>query len=355
MLICPIYAKLPTEQQTRVFEQTPSGTRKIILSTNVAETSITISGIRYVIDTGMAKIRSYNAKVGMETLAVQPISRASARQRSGRAGREAPGFCYRLYTERAYDALDEDTEPEIMRCSLASVVLLLKASGVHDVLGFDYVDKPSRTSIVRALEQLYALGALKDDGSLSLCGHQMAQLPLDPIYAKVVLQSSAFKCTREVLSIIAMLSVDTVFYSPPNKRDQAGQAKKRFTNYDGDHVTLYNVMKSFQSVHGDSQWCNEHFISSRSLKQALEIRKQLVDFAERMGIDTTVSCGADFDPVLKCFLSGCFQNVAMQTPDGLYRAVMSNQIVYIHPSSVLFLRKPQAVVYNELVTYSTLF
>ncbi|TPX69443.1 hypothetical protein SpCBS45565_g02466 [Spizellomyces sp. 'palustris'] len=349
MLVTPIYAKLPTDQQAKVFEPTPPGTRKIILSTNVAETSITISGIRYVIDTGMAKVRSYNSKIGMESLVVQPISKASARQRSGRAGREAPGFCYRLYSEAAFDSLPEDSEPEIMRCNLASVVLLLKASGVDDVVGFDYMDRPSRDSIIRALEQLYALGALNDDGGLSSLGRQMAELPLDPVFSKILIQSKVFKCTKEVISIIAMLSVDLVFYTPNDKREQAGLARKRFMNYDGDHITLYNVLKGYQSVHGDAGWCTENFISGRSLKQALDIRKQLVTFAERMGIDTSVSCGTDFDPILKCFLTGCFQNVALRTPTGEYKTMIGNQTVFVHPSSVLFGKKPVAVLYNELM------
>ena len=159
LLICPIFASLPTDQQSKVFEPAPPGTRKVILSTNIAETSITISGIRYVVDTGkllcystmnlllgMCKIRTYNPRIGIETLAVSPISKASAQQRTGRAGREAAGACYRLYTEDSFNALAEESEPEIRRVNLASVLLLLKASGVEDVIKFDYIDKPSRSS-----------------------------------------------------------------------------------------------------------------------------------------------------------------------------------------------------------------
>jgi HrpA-like RNA helicase len=146
ILVCPIFASLPTSQQTKVFEPTPSDTRKIVLSTNIAETSITISGIRYVVDTGMVKVRGFNPKTGIETLTVSPVSKASANQRSGRAGREAEGFCFRLYTEELFNQLAEETEPEITRCNLASVLLLLKASGIDDVVGFDFMEKPSRNS-----------------------------------------------------------------------------------------------------------------------------------------------------------------------------------------------------------------
>jgi HrpA-like RNA helicase len=146
LLVCPIFASLPTSQQTKVFEPTPPNTRKVVLSTNIAETSITISGIRYVVDTGMVKVRGFNHKTGIETLKVSPVSKASANQRAGRAGREAAGFCYRLYTEALFRELEEETEPEITRCNLASVILLLKASGIDDIVGFDFMDKPSRNS-----------------------------------------------------------------------------------------------------------------------------------------------------------------------------------------------------------------
>lgn len=146
LLVCPIYAALPAAQQALVFEPAPPNTRKVVLATNIAETSITISGIRYVIDSGLAKVRAYDARIGMETLLVQPISKSSARQRTGRAGREAPGACYRLFTGDTYEDLTEDTEPEIRRCNLASVVLNIKASGCEDVLNFDFIDRPTRDS-----------------------------------------------------------------------------------------------------------------------------------------------------------------------------------------------------------------
>jgi HrpA-like RNA helicase len=146
ILVCPIFASLPTSQQTKVFEPTPPNTRKIVLSTNIAETSITISGIRYVVDTGMVKVRGFNPKTGIETLTISPVSKASANQRSGRAGREAEGHCFRLYTEDLFKQLAEETEPEITRCNLSSVLLLLKSSGIDDVVGFDFMEKPSRNS-----------------------------------------------------------------------------------------------------------------------------------------------------------------------------------------------------------------
>jgi HrpA-like RNA helicase len=144
LMICPLFSSLPSAQQSLIFEKTPPGCRKVVLSTNIAETSITISGIRFVVDTGMVKIRGFNPKTGIETLSVSPISRASANQRAGRAGREAPGFCYRLYTEASFKILDAETIPEIKRCNLASVILLLKSSGIENIVDFDFMDKPPR-------------------------------------------------------------------------------------------------------------------------------------------------------------------------------------------------------------------
>ncbi|ORX41484.1 hypothetical protein BCR36DRAFT_180815 [Piromyces finnis] len=352
LIPCPIFASMPTDQQNKVFEPAPPDTRKVILATNIAETSITISGIKYVIDCGVAKVRGYNSKIGIESLTIQPISKASARQRMGRAGREAPGCCYRLYTEDAFEELADSTEPEIKRCNLASVILLLKASGVEDIFNFDYLDRPSKTSVARSLEQLYALGALNDDGTLSELGKKMAEFPIEPTYAKVIIQSENLGCTKEIISIVSMLSVDSIFYTPQDKREEAAEAKKKFVNFDGDHITLLNVLKGYQDVHGDKDWCYENFINIRNMKHVLDVRKQLIQFCERLKIDVTASCGHDHEVILKCLLSGFFQNTALRQLDGSYRAIVSGQIVYMHPTSVLFGRKPEAIMYNDLILTS---
>ncbi|KAI9193654.1 P-loop containing nucleoside triphosphate hydrolase protein [Polychytrium aggregatum] len=358
MLVCPIFAAMPTSQQSRVFEPTPHGTRKIILSTNIAETSITISGVRYVIDTGLAKVRSYNPKIGLESLKIEPISKASASQRTGRAGREAPGICFRLYPEEDYLQLDEETEPEIKRVNLASVLLLLKASGVSDIFNFDYIDRPSRDGLVRALEQLYALSALDERGQLTELGRQMSLFPLDPQFSKVLIKSKVLKCTFEAIAIVSLLSVDNVFYTPNNKREEAAEAKKKFLNYDGwlhhspgDHLTLLNALQAYQSVDSaPGTWCQDNFISHRALKQALEIRTQLNELCEQVGIDHRISSGSNSsEAVLRCFLEGWFTNVAVREPNGVYRTLVHRQEVHIHPSSVLFNRKPTVLMFTELV------
>ncbi|KAJ3069100.1 putative ATP-dependent RNA helicase dhr2 [Podochytrium sp. JEL0797] len=352
LLICPLFAAQPPAAQQKVFEKAPPGARKVILSTNVAETSVTISGIRYIIDTGMAKVRAFNPKLGIESLAVVPISKASAMQRLGRAGREAPGCCYRLYTEDGFTSLADVSEPEILRCNLANVLLTLKAAGVENLMEFDFLDRPPRASLVRALEHLYALRALNSKGELTPEGRKMAEFPVDPSLAKVLLHSKSLGCTAEVISIISMLSVETAFFSPHDKRDLANEAKKRFVNHEGDHLTLLNVMREYVAMKGDKEWCVQNFINARALKNAMEIRHQLSNFCTQLHIPPTASAGNEVEPILHCFVQGYFQNLAVLQVDGSYQTFSGKQICHIHPSSVLFGKRMSLVMFHELVQTS---
>ncbi|KAJ3142616.1 putative ATP-dependent RNA helicase dhr2 [Physocladia obscura] len=349
LLICPLFASLPAAQQQKVFSPTPPNTRKVILSTNVAETSITLPGIRYIVDTGMAKVRAFNAKQGTESLAVVPISKASALQRLGRAGREAPGVCYRLYTEEGFMSLEETTEPEIMRCNLANVLLTLKAAGVENLMAFDFLDRPPRASLLRALEHLYALRALNSKGILTSEGQKMAEFPVDPALAKCLIHSQSLSSTAEVISIISLLSVEAVFFSPNDKRDIANEAKAKFLSHDGDHLTLLNVMRAYMAVGGDREWCLENFVNGRAIKNALDIRSQLSSFCEQAGINPRASSGNEVEPVLQSFLQGFFMNIASLQMDGSYQTLSGKQICHIHPSSVLFGKKMPLIMFHELV------
>ncbi|KAJ3332643.1 hypothetical protein HDU76_013529 [Blyttiomyces sp. JEL0837] len=243
MKICPIYSTLPSEKQAEIFEPTPEGVRKVVLATNIAETSITIDGIVYVIDPGFVKQKSFNPKTGMESLVVVPASRAAANQRKGRAGRNRPGKCFRLYTSWAFqNELDENTIPEIQRVNLGNVVLLLKSLGINDLLGFDFMDAPPVDTLKKALEQLYALGALNSRGELTKLGRQMAEYPIDPMLSKMLIAAEGYKCTEEVVSIIAMLSTgNAIFFKPKSEAVQAEQARRNFFRPGGDHITLLAV------------------------------------------------------------------------------------------------------------------
>ena len=193
LLILPIYSTLPTDLQAKIFEPTPPGARKVVLATNIAETSLTINGIIYVIDAGFGKQNTFNARTGMESLVVTPISKASANQRAGRAGRVAPGKCFRLYTAWAYkNELEDSTVPEIQRTNLGNVVLLLKSLGINDLLHFDFMDPPPHETLVLALEQLYALGALNHAGELTTLGRKMAEFPVDPLMSKALIAADKY-------------------------------------------------------------------------------------------------------------------------------------------------------------------
>lgn len=244
LIICPIYANLPSEIQAKVFEPTPEGARKVVLATNIAETSLTIDGIKYVVDPGFCKIKSYNPRNGMESLLVTPISKASAMQRTGRAGRTSPGKCFRLYTAYNFQKdMEDNTVPEIQRTNLASVVLALKSLGIDDLLNFDFMDPPPAEALVKALELLFALGALNKLGELTKVGRKMAEFPLDPMLSKMIVASEKYMCSDEIISIAAMLSVgSSIFYRPKDKQVHADNARLNFhAGNIGDHIALLKV------------------------------------------------------------------------------------------------------------------
>ena len=253
LVVCPLFAALPNHQQQKVFKSTPYNCRKVVLSTNIAETSITIPDIKYVIDTGLVKSRGYNPLIGLDLLLVQPISKAQARQRAGRAGREMAGYCYRLYTEESFVSLPEHTIPEIQRCNLSNVILQLLAVGIKDIVGFDYMDPPSEDCLLSALEELYLLGAIEKKDSLCLTplGRQMSHYPLNPPLARAILSAQGYGCVTELLSVVAMLSVDSVLYSPNDKRDKVTEVQKKFHSEDGDHVMLLKIYKAYNAMKGN--------------------------------------------------------------------------------------------------------
>ena len=287
LVIVPIYANLPSDMQAKVFEPTPPGARKVVLATNIAETSLTIDNIIYVIDPGFEKQNSYNARTGMESLIVTPVSKASANQRAGRAGRVAAGKCFRLYTAWAYQhELEENTVPEIQRVNLGNVVLLLKSLGINDLIHFDFLDPPPHETLVLALEQLYALGALNHMGELTKMGRRMAEFPCDPMMSKMILASEKYKCSADIITIAAMLSNNSsIFYRPKDKIIHADTARKNFFVPGGDHLTLMNVYNQWAETEFSTQWCFENYIQHRSMKRARDIRDQLEGLLQRVEID----------------------------------------------------------------------
>lgn len=361
LIVCPIYANLPSEMQARIFERTPEGARKVVLATNIAETSITIDGVVFVIDPGFVKQNSYNPRTGMSSLTVVPCSRASANQRAGRAGRVGPGKCFRLFTKWAFkNEMDENTRPEIQRTNLANVVLLLKSLGINDLLNFDFLDPPPSDTLMRSFELLYALGALNDKGELTKLGRRMAEFPVDPQLSKAILASERYRCTEEVLSIVSMLSESSaLFFRPKDKKMHADRARAAFVRSGGDHFTLLNVWEEWVQSNYDHQFCMQNFLQPKVLARVRDVRDQLAQLCERVElIPESNADHSEISGIQRSILAGYFMNTArMQKGGEAYRAIKQNTTVYIHPSSCLYKQMPQAhfLCYFELVETSKNF
>ncbi|KAL1210055.1 putative pre-mRNA-splicing factor ATP-dependent RNA helicase DEAH5 [Cardamine amara subsp. amara] len=349
LIILPVYSALPSEMQSRIFDPPPPGKRKVVVATNIAEASLTIDGIYYVVDPGFAKQNVYNPKQGLESLVITPISQASAKQRAGRAGRTGPGKCYRLYTESAYrNEMPPTSIPEIQRINLGMTTLTMKAMGINDLLSFDFMDPPQPQALISAMEQLYSLGALDEEGLLTKLGRKMAEFPLEPPLSKMLLASVDLGCSDEILTMIAMIQTGNIFYRPREKQAQADQKRAKFFQPEGDHLTLLAVYEAWKAKNFSGPWCFENFIQSRSLRRAQDVRKQLLSIMDKYKLDV-VSAGKNFTKIRKAITAGFFFHGARKDPQEGYRTLVENQPVYIHPSSALFQRQPDWVIYHDLV------
>ncbi|KAF0904588.1 hypothetical protein E2562_035687 [Oryza meyeriana var. granulata] len=349
LMIYAVYSAQPTEMQSRIFEPTPPGKRKVVVATNIAEASITIDGIYYVVDPGFAKLNVYNPKQGLDSLIITPISQASAKQRAGRAGRTGPGKCYRLYTDSAYcNEMPPTTTPEIQRINLGWTVLNMKAMGINDLLSFDFMDPPAPQALVAAMEQLYNLGALDEEGLLTRVGRRMAEFPQEPPLSKMLLASVDLGCSDEILTIIAMIQTGNIFYRPREKQAQADRKKGNFFQPEGDHLTLLTVYEAWKVKQFSGPWCYENFVPLTSLRRAQDVRKQLLEIMDKYKLDV-VSAGNDLTKVRKAITAGFFFQAARKDPQGGYRTIADHQQVYIHPGSALFQQQPEWVIYHEIV------
>jgi len=365
MSVYPLYGTLPPHQQQRIFDKAPDALRKggrpgrkCIVATNIAETSLTIDGIVYVVDPGFSKQKIYNPRTRVESLLVSPISKASAQQRAGRAGRTRPGKCFRLYTENAFKKeLIEQTYPEILRSNLANTVLELKKLGVEDLVHFDLMDPPAPETMMRALEELNYLACLDDDGELTQLGSLASEFPLDPALAVMLISAPEFYCSNEILSITALLSVPQIWVRPNNARKRADEMKQQFAHPDGDHLTLLNAYHAYKGAEqsGDDvkKWCHEHFLSFRHLSSADNVRAQLKRIMETHNIElisTPFQNKEYYTNIRRALLAGFFMQVAMRESSNskVYKTVKDDQLVMIHPGTVV--TSPYDwVVYNEFV------
>ncbi|KAJ5498041.1 hypothetical protein N7453_007092 [Penicillium expansum] len=353
--VLPIYSQLPAEQQAKIFKKADPGVRKVIVATNIAETSLTVDGIMFVVDAGYSKLKVYNPRMGMDGLQVTPISQANANQRSGRAGRTGPGKAYRLYTETAYkNELYIQTIPEIQRTSLSNTILLLKSLGVKDLLDFDFMDPPPQETISTSLFELWALGALDNLGDLTSLGRRMTPFPMDPPLAKLIIMASdEYECSEEMLSIVAMLSVPNVFYRPKEREEEADSAREKFFVPESDHLTLLHVYTQWKTNGHSDAWCTKHFLNSKSLRRAKEVRDQLLDIMTKQKM-TLISCGTDWDTIRKCICSGFFHQAARVKGIGEFINLRTSVTMALHPTSALYGigHVPEYVVYHELLLTS---
>ncbi|RUP44791.1 Asp-Glu-Ala-His box polypeptide 38, isoform CRA_d, partial [Jimgerdemannia flammicorona] len=380
--ILPIYSQLPADLQAKIFDRSEDGARKCIVATNIAETSLTgmwdnrrmvilvfflssltdtgdsfpivVDGIMYVVDTGYSKLKVFNPKIGMDALQVTPISQANANQRSGRAGRTGAGTCYRLYTEQAYRTeMFVNNIPEIQRTNLSMVVLLLKSLGVKNLLQFDFMDPPPQDNILNSMYQLWILGALDNMGELTPLGRKMVEFPLDPSLAKMLTAAEESKCTAEILTIVSMLSVPTVFYRPKERMEESDAAREKFFVPESDHLTLLHVYTQWKSNGYRDDWCNKHFVHPKAMRKAREVRSQLLDIMKSTKMPY-VSCGTDWDIIRKCICSAYFHQAARVKGIGEYVNARTGMQCHLHPTSALFGAgfTPDYVVYHELVMTS---
>jgi len=288
----------------------------------------------------------------VESLLVSPISKASAQQRAGRAGRTRPGKCFRLYTEKSFqDELQQQTYPEILRSRMDTVVLTLLKLGIQDLVHFDFMDPPAPETMMRALEQLNYLGALDDEGNLTQLGNKMSEVPIEPHLAKILLVSPDHSCSNEITSILALLSVPSIFSRPKDCVKEADEAKAQFSHKDGDHITLLNAYHAYKQNASSKDWCYDNFLNFRSLQTADNVREQLVRILKKLNlplISTDLTHPSYYDNILKCLSSGLFMQVAHLQKQGFYLTVKDQQVVSIHPSSVID-NKPPWIFFQEFV------
>lgn len=350
ILILPIFSQLAADLQAKIFEPAPEGARKVVVATNIAETSLTIDGIKYVIDSGYCKLKTYNPRLGMDALLLCPASQSSVNQRAGRAGRTGPGKCYRLFTNSAFETeLLETNVPEIQRTNLSHVVLLLKTLGVKDLLDFPFLDPPPKDIILKSMHGLWLLGALDRHGELTDLGRKMSTFPLDPGLSALLFIGQRLGCLVESITIVAMLSVPNAFVRPQGREEESDNAREKFFVPESDHLTLLHVYQRWRAAGCRSDWCARNYVNNKSMRKAREVREQLLDIARSAKMQET-SC-EDWDSIRKAIAMAFFYQASRRKGIGEYINIRSGVVCGLHPTSAMFGSglSPDYVVYHELI------
>ena len=402
--ILPLFARLSHAEQHKIFHPT-GAKRRIVLATNVAETSLTVPGIKYVIDTGLARVKRYSARAKVEQLHVEKISQAAARQRSGRCGRVSAGVCIRLFSEEDFNSRTEFTDPEIVRSNLAAVILRMAALKLGDVVAFPFLEMPDSRYINDGFQVLLELGAVNEHNGLTKLGEQMARLPIDPKIARILLAAKKHDCMAEILVIASALSIQDPRERPLEARDAAAKAHERFTDKQSDFLAYLNIWDSFQRERDKGlsnkqlvQWCRQYFLSHLRMREWRELHHQLAQTAIEMGLTTKEAAfrrppevkqltssenagdqdlsaklkqkqldkkqhraqiraakEAGYEQIHRALLTGLIANVGMKSPDGNDYTGARGSRFHLFPASALFKAKPKWVMAAELVETTKLY
>ncbi|MCF6335411.1 MAG: ATP-dependent RNA helicase, partial [Spirochaetales bacterium] len=357
LFIIPLYGRLTKEEQERVFIKTPNGKIKVVVSTNIAETSITIDQIKTVIDSGLAKINFYSPRTFTESLIESPVSKAASDQRKGRSGRTGPGTCYRLYSKRDFDTRAQFTLEEIFRTDLSEVVLQMAELGITDFGSFDFISTPGSQGIAGAIESLKLLGALDNKNKLTAAGQMMVKFPLLPRHSRMIVESILRypDVVEEVLISASFLSSHSPFLLPQNEEIEARNAQHYFRDPSGDFISNIKLFKIYSKI-GDSekrqQFCDKYYLDLRTLNMIVNIKEQLESIVREMGIP--IINGGTQKELLCSIAAGLIQFVCIRSGKSSYRSLTAGQI-HIHPGSVMFRESPEYIVAGEIVKTSRMF
>jgi len=353
--VLPLYGAMASEDQDKIFLK--SAKRKIIVATNIAETSVTIDGVRFVVDSGLIKQKEFNPVTGIEALTVKQHAKSGCEQRKGRAGRTAPGVCYRLYTEQDYQNLPDFQTPEIARSNLDHVILAMKNGGIEDVRGFDFIDRPSESAISQAVETLKMLGALDDQEKLTAIGKVMAELPLRPEISRMVLEAEKHHCVGKICTIAAMLGDKSIFARPKGKEHEADTAHNQFAKEGSDFLRLLEIGRQWSAAGFSEGWAIDHYLNVRQLFEVREIRSQLMRVLRKRGVPVDDANGNDPVEIQKCIAAGLIQHLMAYSGKFAYERVVQgteqrSDRIYIHPSSTVFSMKPELMIGADVMRTS---
>ncbi len=354
MVILPLYGRLSKEEQERVFIETPSGKVKIIIATNIAETSVTIDKITSVIDSGLAKINSYNPRTYTSALLESPISKASCNQRKGRAGRTMPGICYRLYTKNDYESRPLFTKEEIYRTDLSEVVLRMAEIGITDFDSFDFISSPGKQGILGAVEILKMLGAINNDNTLTKIGKIMVNFPLLPRLSRIIVEAilNYPSVLEETILAATFLSTNSPFIMPQGEEFEARKAHHAFSDANGDFISYLKVFKTYKDAQDKIKFCEKYYLDNIIMAELANIKDQLEDIVREMGIP--ISSGGSIKDYLIAVSKGLIQFVCIKSRKGIFRSLTAEKI-QIHPGSVMFKEDPHFIVAGEIVRTSKMF